>query len=211
MAEDWHFETGEVLLGPAWHVQLDGVVPGAGTAIRAVVSGPDSHIETNHKLLLGAFSVAEKSIRIVSPYFLPDTTFIAALNTAARRGVQVDVIVPSQNNLAIVARAMMGQFDQISREGRRVHLSSGSFDHSKLMVIDGQWCFIGSSNLDSRSLRLNFEIDLEVYDRVLAEQIERRIDQSLANAEELTLQDLKSRSLPNRLIDRLFWLGSPYL
>ncbi|MDR7029909.1 cardiolipin synthase [Rhizobium rosettiformans] len=210
-AEDWHFETGEVLLGPAWHVQLDGVVPGTGTAIRAVVSGPDSHIETNHKLLLGAFSVAETSIRIVSPYFLPDTTFIAALNTAARRGVQVDVIVPSQNNLAIVARAMMGQFDQILREGCRVHLSSGSFDHSKLMVIDGQWCFIGSSNLDSRSLRLNFEIDLEVYDRVLAEKIERRIDQSLANAEELTLQDLKSRSLPNRLIDRLFWLGSPYL
>ena len=110
---------------------------------------------------------------------------------------------------------MMGQFDQILREGCRVHLSSGSFDHSKLMVIDGQWCFIGSSNLDSRSLRLNFEIDLEVYDRVLAEQIERRIDQSLANAEELTLQDPISaelrRSLPNRLIDRLFWLGSPYL
>jgi cardiolipin synthase len=210
-AEDWHFETGEVLLGPEWRVQLDGATPGAGTSVRAVVSGPDTHIETNHRMLLGAFSVAEHSIRIVSPYFLPDTTFIAALNTAARRGVQVDVIVPSQNNLAIVARAMMGQFDQILREGCRVHFSTGPFDHSKLMVIDRQWCFIGSSNLDSRSLRLNFEIDLEVYDRVLAEQIEDRIDASLASASQLTLQDLKSRSLPNRLIDRLFWLGSPYL
>lgn len=210
-AEDWHFETGEVLLGPEWRVQLKDAVPGAGTAIRAVVSGPDAHIETNHRLLLGAFSVAEHSIRIVSPYFLPDTTFIAALNTAARRGVQVDVIVPSQNNLAIVARAMMGQFDQILREGCRVHLSAGPFDHSKLMVIDRQWCFIGSSNLDARSLRLNFEIDLEVYDRGLAERIEDRIDQSLAQAEQLTLETLKARSLPDRMIDRLFWLGSPYL
>ncbi len=210
-AEDWHFETGEVLLGPEWRVQLDEAVPGAGTLIRAVVSGPDAHIETNHRLLLGAFSVAERSIRIVSPYFLPDTTFLAALNTAARRGVQVDVIVPSQNNLAIVARAMMGQFDQILKEGCRVHLSTGPFDHSKLMVIDRQWCFIGSSNLDSRSLRLNFEIDLEVYDRVLAEQIEDRIDASLVNAEAVTLEALRARSLPNRLIDRLFWLGSPYL
>lgn len=210
-AEDWHFETGEILLGPEWRVRLDEAVPGAGTSIRAVVSGPDTHIETNHRLLLGAFSVAERSIRIVSPYFLPDTTFLAALNTAARRGVQVDLIVPSQNNLAIVARAMMGQFDQILREGCRVHFSTGPFDHSKLMVIDRQWCFVGSSNLDSRSLRLNFEIDLEVYDRVLAEQIEDRIDVSLGNARELTLQDLKSRSLPNRLLDRLFWLGSPYL
>lgn len=210
-AEDWHFERDEVLLGPEWRVRLDEAVPGAGTAIRAVVSGPDTHVETNHKLLLGAFSVAEHSIRIVSPYFLPDTTFIAALNTAARRGVQVDVIVPSQNNLAIVARAMMGQFDQILREGCRVHLSTGPFDHSKLMVIDRQWCFIGSSNLDSRSLRLNFEIDLEVYDRDLAEQIEDKIDATLSSAQALTLHDLKSRSLPNRLVDRLFWLGSPYL
>lgn len=210
-AEDWHFETGEVLLGPEWRVRLDDALPGAGTAIRAVVSGPDTHIETNHRLLLGAFSVAERSIRIVSPYFLPDTTFIAALNTAARRGVQVDVIVPSQNNLAIVARAMMGQFAQILRDGCRVHLSSGHFDHSKLMVIDRQWCFIGSSNLDSRSLRLNFEIDLEVYDRVLAEQIEDGIDERLATAEQVTLEGLRARSLPNRLIDRLFWLGSPYL
>lgn len=210
-AEDWHFETGEVLLGPEWRVRLDDSLPGVGTSIRAVVSGPDAHIETNHRLLLGAFSVAERSIRIVSPYFLPDTTFIAALNTAARRGVQVDVIVPAQNNLAIVARAMMGQYDQILREGCRVHLSSGTFDHSKLMVIDRQWCFIGSSNLDSRSLRLNFEIDLEVYDRVLAEQIEDRIDQRLAMAHQMTLERLKARSLPNRLLDRLFWLGSPYL
>ncbi len=210
-AEDWHFETGEVLLGPEWRVRLDDSLPGVGTSIRAVVSGPDAHIETNHRLLLGAFSVAERSIRIVSPYFLPDTTFIAALNTAARRGVQVDVIVPAQNNLAIVARAMMGQYDQILREGCRVHLSSGTFDHSKLMVIDRQWCFIGSSNLDSRSLRLNFEIDLEVYDRVLAEQIEDRIDRRLAMAHQMTLERLKARSLPNRLLDRLFWLGSPYL
>jgi cardiolipin synthase len=210
-AEDWHFETGEVLLGPEWRVRLDEAIAGAGTAIRAVVSGPDTHIETNHRLLLGAFSVAERSIRIVSPYFLPDTTFIAALNTAARRGVQVDVIVPSQNNLAIVARAMLGQFDQILREGCRVHLSSGTFDHSKLMVIDRQWCFIGSSNLDSRSLRLNFEIDLEIYDRVLAEQIEDGIDQRLTMANQMTLEQLKARSLANRMIDRFFWLGSPYL
>lgn len=210
-AEDWHFETGEILLGPEWRVQIDEAAPGAGTLVRAVVSGPDAHIETNHRILLGAFSVAEHSIRIVSPYFLPDTTFLAALNTAARRGVQVDVIVPSQNNLAIVARAMMGQFDQILREGCRVFFSTGPFDHSKLLVVDRQWCFIGSSNLDSRSLRLNFEIDLEVYDRVLAEQIEDAIDARLATAEEITLERLRARSLPNRMLDRLFWLGSPYL
>lgn len=210
-AEDWHFETEEVLLSPDWGIRLEDTTPGKGTAVRAVVSGPDAHLETNHRLLMGAFSVAERTIRIVSPYFLPDTTFLAALNTAARRGVQVEIIVPAKNNLAIVARAMMAQFDQVLREGCRVYLAAGPFDHSKLMVVDEQWCFIGSSNLDSRSLRLNFEIDLEVYDPGLAAQIGDRIDVTLKTASELTTEMLKARPFLLRLIDRLFWLGSPYL
>lgn len=210
-AEDWHFETDEVLLSPDWSIRLEGATPGEGTAVRAVVSGPDAHLETNHRLLMGAFSVAERSIRIVSPYFLPDNTFLAALNTAARRGVQVEIVVPAKNNLAIVARAMMAQFDLVLREGCRVYLATGTFDHSKLMVVDEQWCFIGSSNLDSRSLRLNFEIDLEVYDPELAGQIGARIDTTLETAFELTSEILKERPFWLRLIDRLFWLGSPYL
>ena len=200
-----------MLLSPDWSIRLEGATPGEGTAVRAVVSGPDAHIETNQRLLMGAFSVAERTIRIVSPYFLPANIFLAALNTAARRGVQVEIIVPAKNNLAIVARAMMAQFDQVLREVCRVYLANGTFDHSKLMVVDEQWCFIGSSNLDSRSLRLNFEIDLEVYDPVLAAQIGKRIDTTLETASELTIEVLKARPFWLRLIDRLFWLGSPYL
>lgn len=210
-AEDWYFETNELLVSPEWRVRLPDAVPGEGAYVRTIVSGPDSHLETNLKMLLGAFSVAEESIRIVSPYFLPDTTFLAALNTAARRGVRVEIVVPAENNLAIVARAMLAQMSEVLKEGCRVYLAAAPFDHSKLMIVDGKWCFIGSSNLDARSLRLNFEIDLEVFDHALAEQIGRRIDGLMADAEELTLDALKARSLPLRLLDRLFWLGSPYL
>ncbi len=81
--------------------------------MRAVGSGPDRSVETNHKMLMGAFSVARSSIRIVSPYFLPDRELISALATAARRGVEVDIIVPESNNLTLVDRAMTAQFDQI--------------------------------------------------------------------------------------------------
>lgn len=210
-AEDWHFETKELLVGPEWRVRLPNAVPGEGAYMRAIVSGPDSHLETNLKMLLGAFSVAEHSIRIVSPYFLPDTIFLSALNTAARRGVQVEIVIPSENNLAIVGRAMLAQLDEVLKEGCRVYLSAAPFDHSKLIVVDGQWCFIGSSNLDARSLRLNFEIDLEVFDRALAEQVGGRIDNLVAQATPLTIEALRSRPTAVRLLDRLFWLGSPYL
>lgn len=210
-AEDWHFETGETLKGPAWNLSLVPSPEEIAAFARVVISGPDTTLETNHKLLMGAFSVAERSIRIMTPYFLPDNVLLGALATAARRGVAVEIVVPSKNNLAIVARAMMGQLETVVKDGSRVFQAAGAFDHSKLLVVDGKWAFIGSSNLDSRSLRLNFEIDLEVHDEDFARRVEARILGARDGGEELTLDKLRSRPFPLKLTDRIFWLGSPYL
>ncbi len=210
-AEDWHFETREVLKGAEWRLGLDGAVAGEPSFARLIVSGPDAHLETNHKILIGAFSVAQHSIRIMSPYFLPDAVLISALATAARRGVQVDIVVPSRNNLAIVSYAMTAQFDQVLKDGCRVLRAAGPFDHSKLAVVDGKWVFVGSSNLDSRSLRLNFEIDMEIFDRDVASEIEGRIAAAMEDAEEVVLDELRARPFAIRLFERFLWLGSPYL
>lgn len=207
-ADDWHFETGEVLTGDVWRLRLGDAQAGATPFARAVVSGPDAHLESNQRTLMGAFSVAEHSIRIMSPYFLPDTIFQSALATAARRGVVVEIIVPSKNNLAVVSHAMTAQFEQIIREGSRIFRSNGPFDHSKLLVVDDTWAFVGSSNLDARSLRLNFEIDLEVYDRDFATLVASRIDQSREGATEVTLEMLHARPFWLKLVQRVFWLGS---
>ncbi len=210
-AEDWHFETSEILTGEAWAVAPFATEPGTPSFVRTVVSGPDTNLETNHKMMMGAFSIAEKSIRIMSPYFLPDNILLGALATAARRGVIVDIVIPAQNNLAIVSHAMAAQFDQILKDGSRIFRAKGPFDHSKLMTVDGHWAFVGSSNLDSRSLRLNFEIDLEVLDPAVCAAIDARIEQSLEGAEPVTLEELRQRPFVFRLFDRVLWLGSPYL
>lgn len=210
-AEDWHFTTGEQLQGPAW--QLAELPPAAEVPpfIQAIPSGPDDSLEANHKMLMGAFSVARHGIRIQSPYFLPDRELVAALTTAARRGVAVDIVVPGQNNLAIVDRAMTAQFNQVVDSGCRVWRSVGPFNHSKLLVVDSVWAFVGSSNLDPRSLRLNFEIDLAILDADFAAEIEARIDKTVTGATEITRASLQARPLPARLLDRTFWLASPYL
>lgn len=210
-AEDWAFETGETLDSDAWAVSVDREEPGKKPYMRAVVSGPDTNLETNHKTLMGAFSVAETSIRIMSPYFLPDNILLAGLATAARRGVTVDILVPANNNLAIVSHAMTAQFEQILRDGCRVHRVQGPFDHSKLATVDGQWSFVGSSNLDSRSLRLNFEVDVEVYDAAFAEAVDKRILHALDHSEPVDLETLRQRPFLVRLFDRVVWLASPYL
>ncbi|TWF50130.1 cardiolipin synthase [Neorhizobium alkalisoli] len=210
-AADWQFSSGEALEGAAWALPPPESEAGKPVIIRAVSSGPDRSLETNHKILMGAFSVARSSIRIVSPYFLPDRELITALVTAARRGVTVDIVVPSANNLKLVDLAMTAQFDQMLKNYCRIWRASGPFNHSKLMAIDGRWSYVGSSNIDPRSLRLNFEVDMEILDHGFTQALERRIDMTISSATEVKLDSLMNRPFPIRLLERVLWLGSPYL
>ena len=210
--EDWQFAAHEALDGKAWHMPLPPPENRKSSMLmRVVPSGPDRTNESNHKMMMGAFSVARRSIRIMSPYFLPDRELISALVTAAMRGVEVDIVVPAVNNLVLVDRAMTAQFDQILKGGCRIWRSRGAFNHSKMMAVDGRWAYVGSSNLDPRSLRLNFEIDIEVLDSNFASGIGQKIQAALKQADPVTLADLRAKPFATRLINRIFWLGSPYL
>jgi cardiolipin synthase A/B len=210
-SEDWRFTTKEALKGEPWRIGAPEKHAGEPVFIRAIPSGPDRSLEANHRMLMGAFSIAQTRIRIMSPYFLPDRELISALVTAARRGVEVDIVVPAINNLKLVDRAMTAQFDQILKGHCRIWRASGNFNHSKLLAIDGQWAYVGSSNLDPRSLRLNFEVDLEVMDAEFASEVEGLVEAAMASAKPVLLQSLRARSFWVRLLDRIIWLGSPYL
>ena len=208
-AEDWHFASGEKIAATV-HPPI-AVAPNAPIFARVVSSGPDGSLETNHKMLMGAFSIAQRSIRIMSPYFLPDRELISSLVTAARRGVEIDILVPSQNNLTLVDHAMTAQFDQVLKHGCRIWRVNGAFDHSKLLTIDGEWSYVGSSNLDPRSLRLNFEVDIEVLDANFAALLDERFRTALEGAHAVTLHQLRHRPYWLRLAEKILWLGSPYL
>jgi cardiolipin synthase len=209
-AHDWDFTTGESLAGSLWFNHAAGVPAGA-TPVRCVPSGPDRSIGSTHNMLLGALAVAQRHVRIQSPYFLPDQTLIGALATTARRGVKVDIVIPGKNNLRLVDYAMTAQLDQVIRCGCRVWRTTGAFDHSKLMTVDDAWSYTGSSNLDPRSLRLNFELDTEIYDRPVAGWIGTRIDEAIATAIPQTLDTLSDVPFAKRLRNKVIWLATPYL
>src|SRR5690606_32274546 len=162
-------------------------------------------IGSTHHMLQGAFAVARRHIRIQSPYFLPDQVLMGAINTAARRGIQVDIVIPKKNNLRLVDYAMTAQIDQVIRSGCRVWRATGNFNHSKLITIDDAWCYVGSSNMDPRSLRLNFELDIEIYSRETARTVANIIDQEIEHAEAFTLEDLAGMPFRKRLRNRIIW------
>lgn len=215
--EDWAFASGEVLAGD----HLDGyfqekwrpqVAPAGGMIARGIRYGPDDAMVGQIKLVLvGALAAAQKSVRLMTPYFLPDDAVCQALDVAAMRGVRVDIVLPAQNNLELVNWASTAMLWQVLGRGCTVWMSPPPFDHTKLMVVDGSWAMFGSGNWDERSMRLNFEFNVETYDRDLAGRLDAHIEGVIARSRQRTLADVDARSLPVRLRDGIARLFAPYL
>ena len=207
-ANDWAFTTGEVLNGETWfppQIETGNVIA------RAVPDGPDADFENARWTLLAALAEAQNSVKIVTPYFLPDSALITALNLAALRGVRVDIILPEKNNLPPVHWASRALWWQVLERGCHIWLTPPPFDHSKLMIVDGHWVLLGSANWDARSLRLNFELNVECYSREFAQQMEQIIAKKIAAAREVSLTEVDGRSMPAKLRDAVARLFSPYL
>ena len=207
-AEDWAFTTGEVLDGPAWFPEIGaaGDIPARGIA-----SGPD---EDNEKLMwtmASAISRAEQRVRVVTPYFAPDDRLGSQLALAAMRGVAVELVIPGRSNHFYMDWAMNGLLAPLLRAGCVVRRTAAPFDHSKLMTVDGAWSLFGSANWDARSLRLNFEFNVEAYSAEFATTINAIIDKKLAGSRRVTLTELKNRPILIRLRDSAARLASPYI
>jgi cardiolipin synthase len=195
-AEDWAFCTGEVLSGELWYPELK---QHGEIGVIGVPDGPDEDIELMPKVIFAALTSAQHKVRIMTPYFLPDPPLIWALNAAALRGVDVQVITPRNNNLPYVRWAARTLYPQMLERGVKILEADGHFDHSKFMTVDGLWSLIGSTNWDPRSLRLNFEFNLACFDDILATQLDKEFTGKLAGCHEVTMEELLSASLPERI------------
>jgi cardiolipin synthase len=206
--EDWSFTTGELLDGEAW---APAAAPAGSVVARGILDGPDENFETVRWAILGALAQAARSVTIVTPYFLPDQAIATALRVATLRGVRVEIALPAVNNLRFVQWASTAQLWQVLEYGCVVRVTAGSFDHSKVMLVDDGWAMIGSANWDARSLRLNFEFNVECYDPDLVASLARIVAHKLRGAHELSLADLDARPLPIKLRDGAARLFAPYL
>ena len=178
---------------------------------RGISDGPDEDFDKARISMLGALATAQREVTVVTPYFLPDIELISALNVAAMRGVDVCILLPQVNNQVLVKWASTALLWQILQRGCRVFLTAPPFDHTKLMLVDGTWTLVGSANWDPRSLRLNFEFNIECYDEDLSSRMAALAEEKLKTAQEITKAMVDGRSLPVRIRDGVARLLSPYL
>ncbi|MBC8095956.1 MAG: PLDc N-terminal domain-containing protein [Akkermansiaceae bacterium] len=205
---DWAFCTQEILSGEAWFPALSDC---GDLVARVIPDGPDEDFEKVRWALLGALSCAQTSVRILTPYFLPDHALVTALNLAALRGVKVEIILPAQSNLRFVDWASRAMWWQVLERGCRIWLTVPPFDHSKLVIVDDHWVFFGSANWDPRSLRLNFELNVECYGREFASRMRTIVESKLHGAKLMTLAEIDARPGWVRLRDNIARLFTPYL
>ncbi len=207
--EDWMYAAGK-------SIQLPEYRGGSGgTAIaRAIPDGPDQKIDKIPWAIINAVNAAKMKVRITTPYFLPNNEMVSALQAAALRGVEVDVIIPAKSDLPGIGWAVDASLDKFLDYGIAVYKSPSPFDHSKLMLVDDYFSFVGSSNWDPRSIDLNFEINMECYDSALNLELNVLFEEKKAQAYRLRRSVYSANSwlgLLQRLRNNFFRLFSPYL
>ncbi len=203
--EDWQFVTGETL------EPLPRPSPCGDAYCRVLVDGPNEDMDRLAMTLVGIAAIARRRLWIVTPYFLPPAGLTAALQAAAMRGVDVAILLPRNNNLPYMHWATRNMLWELLPRGVRVYYQPGPFVHTKLLVMDDLYVQLGSANIDTRSLRLNFELVVEVYDEDVNGRLAAEVAEMRSQASEVHLEELAGRPFFERARDAVAWLFTPYL
>ena len=204
----WEAQHGPPLAPRAYFPQLEV----AGDAVvRAIGSSPDEPFSLIYATLLSAIGSAETSIRITNAYFVPDPQLLDALEAAAQRGVNVQLVLPGTSDAWLVFHAGRGHYARLLRAGVRIHERRGVILHAKTALVDGVWATVGSTNLDWRSFLHNRELDAVILGAGFGADLERMFEGDLAKSDEITLADWERRPLRQRLLEAFsdlwaYWL-----
>ncbi len=193
----------QLLLQPSGHT--------GSSVIQIISSGPNSQTEHIKNMYLKLMMKAQRSIYIQTPYFIPDTSFMDACRIALLSGIDLRIMIPNKPDHPFVYSATLAHVGELLQYGAKILQYERGFMHAKTMVVDGEVASVGTTNIDTRSFRLNFEVNALVYDNQIAQQLH---DLFLADSEsctELTAERYKARRKKDKLKEAVARLLSPIL
>ena len=205
-AENWVEETGEI---PAGEMYFPKIAPSGPSTALVAYNSPESNVSSVSILYYLAIKAARREILIQNPYLLPDTEGIEALEDAVRRGVDVRIMVPSDDatDSALVQHASHHHFGTLLQRGVKIYEYEKTLLHQKVIVVDGIWSCVGSTNFDERSFEINDEVSIGVYDPAIAAQLRAAFIGDLKQARERKFAEWKDRGLWHKTVDGVAYLG----
>ena len=176
--------------------------------VQIVSSGPDSKYPKIKYTLIQAILSAEKEICITTPYFIPDKSFLEAINIAALSGIEVKLLVPTRSDSFIVNTTSQSNFQELLDVGVKIYSYDKGFVHAKTMVCDQKVAIIGTANFDNRSFDLNFEINAIVYDEQIATEISNLFEKDISFSTQILAEEWSKRPLFRKLMEKVLHLFS---
>ncbi|MDN5567202.1 MAG: cardiolipin synthase [Paracoccus sp. (in: a-proteobacteria)] len=192
-------------------LRLVPAVDQPGIAAQVVATGPDLRAGNVSDCMSGMLHAARHSVVVTTPYFVPDAALDAAIRAAARRGVQVTMILPARNDSLIVGATAQGFYQGLLAAGVRLMLFQPGLLHSKIMTVDGRMAMIGSANLDRRSFELNYEVNMAIFDGEFVAQLDARQQSYVDRARPIDLDEVQGWGALRRLRNNLMALAAPLL
>jgi cardiolipin synthase len=152
---------------------------------------PHTSNEIMRRFYVKALDSAQDSVKIVNPYFAPTSSVIKALKRCAERGVKMDILISSKYDVPLMPDVVIYNMKKLSKRGARIWRYRPGFHHSKIMMVDGKYCTVGSTNLDARSLRFDYEINALIMDPEVTHQLEDKFIQDTEKCDYMSTEDLK--------------------
>ncbi|HEX2059400.1 MAG TPA: cardiolipin synthase [Thermoanaerobaculia bacterium] len=205
-AENWIEETGEIMAGDAFFPKL---APSGTSIAHVAYTSPDGSVSSVQILYYMAIKAARREILIQNPYLLPEKEAILALEEAVDRGVDVKIMVPSDDatDSAIVQHASHHHFGTLLKRGVKIYEYDRTLLHQKVIVVDGVWSCVGSTNFDERSFELNDEVSIGVLDPNVAARLRAAFADDLRYAKQRHFEEWQNRSLWHKAVDGVSYLG----
>ncbi len=207
-AEDWYLAAREHIEGHEYFPEPQR--PGH-SIVQVLATGPDQSAHTLAQVFFAAVSSAKESIRIATPYFVPDAPMLMALQHACYRGVQVRLVLPSRTDVAMAMWAARSFYGELIEAGVEIYEYGAGVLHSKIVTVDNRWCMVGSANMDARSFRLNFEITAVLYDAEVACELAHAVDSFCRGAERITPREAWHKPALTRIREGTARLFAPFL
>jgi cardiolipin synthase len=208
---DWFFMTEEPLNNLLCSEHFPKLPTCGAAKARIIDSGPSAPPEMLGEAYFNAIVMAQEQVLIATPYLVPTNDILKALRSAARRGVDVCIMLPEKNNHRYAGLASKALYEELLESGARIFHRKPPFIHAKAMIIDDCVALVGTSNLDVRSLELNYETTVLIYDESAVNQLKLIIHEDLEMSSEINLNEWIQRSSIHKLGENLCSLMTPVL
>lgn len=206
---DWNFCANQKIPYSTNYFPLENETEHYGNhLVQIVSSGPDSKYPKIKFTLIQAILNAKHEICITSPYFIPDKSFLDALNIAALSGIEVKMLLPCKSDSFIVNTTTQSYFQELMNAGVKIYTYNKGFVHAKTMVCDQKIAIIGTANLDNRSFDLNFEINAIVYDEQIATEQKENFDKDITLSTQIVPDEWEQRPMYMKLLEKVLHLFS---